>query len=210
MSEFDEDFVQNVLVTHGSGLRVLLAPQSPEDAARIVPGDVAEIVRRISTSFDFAIVDMSKMLDDVALNILDMSDRIVVVTTPTLPAIKSVRMILDLFQQLEYPDDKVLFVMNRVNPEAKGRANIPVEAIEKNLRRRTDARIPLNEAVFLSAVNTGVSVIATDPNRSPASELIHLAEHIRKSLTGDLEDVIVSDDTQDQKRGISGIFQRRS
>jgi Flp pilus assembly CpaE family ATPase len=140
-----------------------------------------------------------------------MSDRIVVVTTPTLPAIKSVRMILDLFQTLEYPENKVVFVMNRVNLEAKGRAAIPVEAIEKNLRRRTDARIPLNEAVFLSAVNTGVSVIATDPSKSPASELIFLAEQVRKSLAGAMQDVLDDDDPmQDQKRGLSGIFRGRN
>ena len=211
VADLDEELVENVMVTHGTGLKVLLAPQSPEDAARIVPSDVTEIIRQISNSFDYVIVDMSKMLDDVALNILDMSDRIVVVTTPTLPAIKSVRMILDLFQTLEYPDDKVVFVMNRVNPEAKGRAAIPVDAIEKNLRRRTDARIPLNETVFLSAVNTGVSVIATEPSKSPASELLFLAEHIRKSLAGELDAVLEdSDAEQDQKRGLSGIFRGRN
>jgi pilus assembly protein CpaE len=211
VAELDDDLVQSVLVSHGTGLKVLLAPQSPEDAARVVPGDVAEIIRQISGTFDYVIVDMSKMLDDVALNLLDMSDRIVVVTTPTLPAIKSVRMILDLFQTLEYPENKVVFVMNRVNLEAKGRAAIPVEAIEKNLRRRTDARIPLNEAVFLSAVNTGVSVIATDPSKSPASELIFLAEQVRKSLAGAMQDVLDDDDPmQDQKRGLSGIFRGRN
>ena len=206
VADLDEELVQNVLVSHGTGLKVLLAPSSPEDAARVVPNDVTEIIRQISTLFDYVIVDMSKALDDVALNILDMSDRIVLVTTPTLPAIKSVRMILDLFlQTLEYPDEKLLFVMNRINLDARGRAAIPVEAIEKNLRRQTDARIPLNEGVFLSAVNTGVSVIATDPGKSPASELISLAEHVRRSLAG-VEPAIEDEDdeaAQGQKRGLS-------
>jgi pilus assembly protein CpaE len=210
VAELDEELIQNVMVSHGTGLKVLLAPQSPEDAERIVPSDVTEIIRQVSSAFDYVIVDMSHVLDDVALNILDMSNRIVVVTTPTLPAIKSVRMILDLFQTLEYPEDKVVFVMNRINPEARGRAAIPVEAIEKNLRRRTDARIPLNEAVFLSAVKQGVSVIADEPTKSPASELLYLADFVRRSLAGDIDAVLDEDEAmQEQKRGLSGIFGSR-
>src|SRR5690606_17634635 len=108
--------------------------------------------------YDFVIVDMSKRLDDVTLNIMDSAERIVLVANPTLPSIKNVRIILDLFLALEYPSEKVMFLMNRVNPDTRGgRASIPIEAIENNLKRKIDGRIPLDERAFLSAVNQGVS-----------------------------------------------------
>lgn len=187
IGDFDEELAENVMVTHGSGLKVLLGPPTPDEAERVVPEDVAKLIKEVSRLYDFVIVDMAKRLDDVALSIMDMAERIVLIGTPTLPSVKNIRIMLDLFGRLDYPQEKIIFVMNRVNPEARGRASIPIEAIENNLKRKTDARIPLTEQVFISAVNQGVSVIATDPHKPPASDLIALAEKVRHSVQGEPE-----------------------
>lgn len=205
--ELDEDLIESVMVTHGSGLKVLLAPPSPDMAEKIDPNDVVEIIRSLSLLYDFVVVDMSKRLDDITLNILDMAERILLVATPTLPSIKNIRIMLDLFLALEYPNEKVIFVMNRINAEAKGRASIPIDSLENYLKRKTDGRIPLNENVFLAAVNQGVSVIASDPNRSPAADLIRLADSVRRSVLGEEEVVEEAPSAaRRQSRGLSGIF----
>jgi pilus assembly protein CpaE len=181
-SDLEIELVDQMTVTHPSQLRVLLAPRTPDEAERVAPADLTQAIKTLATFYDFVIVDLSKRLDDVTLNIMDIAKRIVLVATPTLPAVKNIRAILDLFRAMEYPEDKVMFVMNRV-ASGMGRAAIPVEAIENNLKWKIHARIPLDEKVFLSAVNQGVSVIATEPGRSPASDLIALAEAVRRSLS---------------------------
>jgi len=204
-NELDEELINAVTVSHGSGLKVVLAPRSPDEAERVPAESFTAVVRAMTDYYDFIIVDMSKRLDDVSLNILDAADRIILVATPTLPSIKNIRVVLDLFIAMGYDDEKVMFVMNRVSIDTKSRAYIPVEAIERNLKRQTDARIPLDERVFLSAVNQGVSVIATDPQRPPASDLIGLAETVRRSIIGDEEEMPQSAPQQPRSR-LSGIF----
>lgn len=209
VDDLDDDLVENVMVTHGSGLKVLLSPPSPEDAEKVVPKDLAEMVSRLAALYDYVIVDLPHRLDDTTLNIMDIAERIVLVATPTLPSIKNVRVILDLFVALQYPPEKTIFVMNRIAQELKGgRASIPIEAIENNLKRKTDARIPLNDMVFLSAVNQGVSVIAKDTNRSPAKELIDLAQRVRHSFMSPEEEEEIPQ-PQPQKSGLSGLLGRR-
>lgn len=204
--ELEEDFAEKVTVAHGSGLKVLLPPTGPDEAEKIVPSDLVEIVKEMAKFYDFVIVDMAKRLDDVSLGIMDIAERILLIGNPTLPSIKNVRIMLDLFRNLEYPEEKILFVMNRINNEAKGRAAIPIEALEKHLQRRTDARIPQVDNVFLAAVNQGVSVIGIEPNRSPAADLLRLADALRRSIVG--EEAVVEQEKPKQASRLSGIFGR--
>jgi pilus assembly protein CpaE len=206
-ADFDAEFAQSVMVTHGSGLKVLLAPHNPTEADRVVPSDVITVLRQLTNLYDYVIVDLSTRLDELTVSILDASERVILVATATLPSIKNTRLVLDLFlNQLEYPDEKIMFVINRVNVEAKGRASIPIDAMENHLRRKTNARIPLNETVFLSAVNQGVSVIATDPHKSPASDLIGLAENLRRSIEGFEEQDAQGPVPQKRKSALGGLF----
>lgn len=212
VSDIEKEVVESMTVKHASGLKVLLAPNSPDEAERIAAEDLVQIIRQVSAFYDYVIVDMAHRLDDVALGIMDAAERIVLVATPTLPSVKNSRVVLDLFMALEYPRDKVMFVMNRVGGMT-GRASIPIEAIENNLKRPTDARIPLDERAFLSAVNQGVSVIASETTKSPALDLINLAESVRRSLAGNEETdgngLSDSNDQQPKRQSrLSGIFGR--
>jgi len=185
ITDLDQRLLEDVTVSHGSGLNVLLAPRTLEDAERIVPSDLSTIIQQMALYYDYVIVDMPKGLDENALSIMDIADRIILVAMPTLPCIKSTRMALDLFRVLEYSSEKMIFVMNRVIDAAHGRASIPLNAIENNLRCKIDARIPLDEIAFLSSVNQGVSIVAHEPDKSPAIDLIQLAGKVRHSLLGD-------------------------
>jgi pilus assembly protein CpaE len=207
LQDLDEDLIENVMVTHGSGLRVLLSPSSPEEAEKVAPQDVGEVVTRLASRFDYLLVDLPHSLTDATLSIMDAAERIVLVTTPTLPSIKNARIILDLFQALDYSDEKIMFIMNRVF-DGRGRASIPIDAIENNLRRKTNVRIPLDEQTFLSAVNQGVSVIARDTNRSPAKDLIDLATAIRNSFREDEELEFEEPEDQQRPSRLSGLFRR--
>lgn len=209
VSDLDEDLIENVMVSHPSGLKVLLAPPSPEEAEKVVPNDLSETIGVLRGHYDYIIVDMPKRLDDLTLNLLDQAERIVLVATPTLPSIKNVRVMLDLFQALSYPDEKIVFVMNRVSQDKAGRAFIPVDAIEKNLKRPTQARIPLDEVTFLSAVNQGVSVIAKDTRQSPAKELVGLAETLRRSFNAPDEEEAAPAAKDDRPASrLGGLFRR--
>jgi pilus assembly protein CpaE len=183
VDDLDIDLVNGVLMTHDSGLRVLTAPMRPEDAEYVPTAKVPLLIEKLSSQFDYVVVDMSSRIDEMALAIFDMAARIMLVLNPTLPALKNGIAAMTLLDSLEYPEEKTLLVLNRVTPELeRSKVSIAVSAIEQKLRRKAFAIIPMDEKKVMFAVNRGISVIAKDRNQSPARELIAMADHLIENL----------------------------
>src|SRR5690606_18958385 len=113
----------------------------PEIAETIVPENVSRLVKALAEKFDFTVVDTSTSMDDLTIGLLDIADKIILVATPTLPAIKNVRLVLDVLDALEFPPEKAVFVLNRMQSERE-RGRISAEAIENNLKRQVAIQIP--------------------------------------------------------------------
>jgi pilus assembly protein CpaE len=184
----DIELFESVLTSHDSGLKVLLGPSRPEYAEEIQSrsGAVSQILQKIVNHYDYIVIDTARHMDELLLSLLDLATKIILVGTPTLASVKNIRFVLDLFDRLDYPQDKIMLVLNRMHDERQksGRVTIPSEIIEKHLKRHVEAKIPVAEMVVLSAVNKGVPVIASDKDKSksPIRELIELAEHVNTVL----------------------------
>jgi pilus assembly protein CpaE len=202
-----------VVSTHESGLKVLLGPQRPEYADEISdPTAVAGIISKIASSYDFIVVDTSRRLDELLLSLTDIATRIILVATPTLASVKNARFMIDLFDKMNYVPEKTIVVLNRVEDEkTRNRVTIPTDLIEKHLKRKIEAKIPLNEQVILGAVNKGVPVVANaqkDRQKSPVKEFMDFADHLYNMLMTQSED---ADKTQKMEaaRKPSGILAGR-
>lgn len=216
VEELDTDFLDNIVVTHDSGLKALLGPAKPAFADEIrenYPGAVAQIVKKIESYYDFVIIDTSSTLDAVNIPLLDMATKIVLVTNPTLPSVKNVRLILDLFEQLAYPKERVVLTLNRATDE-RGRkgSSISAERIENWLKRKVENQIPggeNSERAILHAINKGIPLIALerDHSKSPMKELVGLAEYMYTMLMGADEDEEAEKETE-KRGGLSSIFRR--
>jgi len=184
VDDLDMELVNNVLVAHDSGLKVLLGPARPEDAEEIQQDKVKALIEKLRSSFDFIVIDMASRLDELALSLFDIAERVMVILNPTLPAVKNTRIILNLMQALEYPEIKAQLVLNKVTPELeKAKVAVPVSAIEANLKRKALGVIPMDERRVLSAINRGITVIARDRNLPPAKELVALADALRSNVS---------------------------
>jgi pilus assembly protein CpaE len=207
VDDLDTEFFDNVVATHESGLKVLLGPPRPEFADEVEgnPGAIVEVIQKISKNYDFIIVDTSCHLSEMLIQLMDAATRIVITATPTLASIKNVRFVLELFDQLNYPQNKVFFVLNKTEEErARQRVTIPADAIEKHLKRTIDATIPNDEKIVLNAVNKGVPVVASqrDRNRSPIRELMGLSEKLYDDLMEPEEDEEIEIEEAPKRRGI--------
>ncbi len=180
--DIDQEMVDSVLVTHASGLKVLTAPSLPVAAYDISSDAVRELVQQLSKSYDFVIVDTPTQYDDMTHKLFDVAERIILVANPTIPCVRNVRKMLDIFRDAGMLD-KVLFVLNRVLSEKeRGRGAVPVSSIESHLKFKVVSTIPLDNAAMLVAVNQGVPLVAKAKSQSPGRELIELAEQVRKSV----------------------------
>lgn len=173
MVEIDADLVSSVLVKHQSGLRVLMAPPRPEMADLVSEEKIKTLIELLRQQFEYIVIDNSSSLNDVALAMLDMSDRIFLVTQQSLPTLKNVSRFFDLAVTLDYERSKVLLIVNRESDKL----GISVKDIGDTLKRPVIATIPVDEDAVSRAADQGRPLVTSKARRRPIGvALAHLAE----------------------------------
>ncbi len=213
-SDLDVDYFENILVTHPSGIKVLLPAARPELAETVYanPAAVTEIINQVRYHYDFIIIDTSSRLDDLILSMCELATAVIMITTPTLPAVRNARFVLDLFDQFfEGNQNKVKIVLSQVHEEKRGqqRMTISQEKIANFLRKEVYAVIPSDEKPILQAIIKGIPVVAADrsADRSPMKELNELAQKLRLELTGEEDNVAASQNAAGSKSsGFPNLF----
>ena len=178
VDELDDELINDVLIPHSSGIKVLLAPPSPEVADTVTPQLIIDVLGRLRTSFDIVIVDTSSILDDVVLNVLDVSDKIIVVTTPEIPAIKDAKHFFEVTEALGYDRSRVMLILNKSDK----RINIRAEDIANNIKYQVEGQLPLDERSVTTAVNQGVPYVLGDKNSLLTQSTIALSQHVVEAL----------------------------
>lgn len=201
--DLDPDLIENVLATHGTGLRILPAPPRPQDADIVNDEVFLKILETLAKRFDTIVIDTSLHLDDVTVTLFDVSDMLVIVGVPTLPCVRNIRVVLDLLEHFENFDrEKIVFAMNKVPVDRRSGAIDP-ERISSALSLPVRASVPTAEKQMLDALNRGVPAIAVNTRQSPGKELNAFAEEIRMLLAGEVE-VAMDEDGESEKRGWFG------
>jgi len=206
--DMDMEYVESVIITHNSGMKVLLGPTRPAIGAEIRdarPDALKEIINFVAGYYDFIIVDVSKSIDVVTASILEMAHKIVLVCLPTLPSIKNVKLVLDMFDQTGFLPDKTILVVNKAveNPNRNQRSYISAEKIQAYLKRPVEGLIPLVDEIFiLNAINKGVPVIASDrdTSKAPIKQLLQFSDHMYTTMFGIEADVLELDEDNKEKR----------
>ncbi len=208
--DLDIDLFENLVMTHDSGLKVLVGPSRPEFADEVGPSTIATILSKIRENYDFIVVDTSNALTESVLNIFEVSSKIFLVSTPTLASIKHVRFVLDLFDQLGTDPNKSHIILNKVWDERQGKsATIGSEKVASYLKRPVIGKIPqVDERQILSAINKGIPIIALDKDQKkpPVKQLVELSDAIYRLLMGD--DAEEDEEAKEATKRSFGIFGR--
>jgi pilus assembly protein CpaE len=192
--EPDDDIIDSVVVQHSTGIRVLLAPPTPESADLVTPAYMRKIVEHLRSKHEFVVIDLPSGLSDSALAVMDVADTIVVLTALEITTIKNVRLFLEVADQLEYPKSKVRLVINRADA-AQG---IRIADVEASVRRSIDGTIVSDGRLSVLAVNRGVPFVVSHPDSVLSRDVAKLA----RTFAGD------AGAAQDQPNK-RGLFARR-
>jgi len=193
--EPDHDIINSVVIDHSTGIRVLLAPPSPEGADLVTPAYLRKMVESLREDHDFVVVDLPSALNDHSLAVMDMADQIVVLTALEITTIKNVRLFLEVADQLEYDRSKIRLVVNR-GDSAQG---IRLADVEASIRRSIDGSIVSDGRLAVLAVNRGVPFVVSHPDGALSRDITKLA----RTLAGD---AIAAKGKPTSKRG---LFARR-
>jgi pilus assembly protein CpaE len=178
----DLESLEGTLVTHSSGVHVLLAPGTPEAAELITTNAVKQIVEALRRSHDLVIVDAWSWLHETTLALLDLADEIAAVMTPEITNIKNMRLFLDIADQLDYPRTKIKLVLNRSDAVMGIRAS----DVEASMGRKVDATIVSDGRIVVYAANRGVPFMISEAHAPVSLDMLRLA----RSLTGEAPVVV--------------------
>lgn len=149
----DATLVDEVFAKHRSGVRAVLVPENLAFLEPIDPERVVRALEGLRRHFDYIVCDLWSSLDDLTIATLRAADRVILVTTPELPALKNLRRAMSATAPLLL-DDRTLIVANRL----PGKAGVSVMDIERSLGRRVAARIPSEGVGITDAINQGISI----------------------------------------------------
>jgi pilus assembly protein CpaE len=172
-----------VLLRHDSGLRVLAAPPRPEMADEVSANEVRKVLQFFKQHFAYVIVDTSSTMDDITLAVLDVADNLVTLATPEIPSIKDTRLLFDLLGVLEFPKERIFFVLNRTDRKS----GITAEAVSENLKFAVEGEIPLDERAVSASINRGAPLLINDRSNPVAKAIINLLGGLKERLVAEVE-----------------------
>lgn len=172
----DKDVIEDYLIKHKSGLKILPAPISPEYSEYITAESVEEIIKVLLESYEYVVVDTGPSFRDINLISLDAADRVLFFTTLDLPTIKNVRIGLDIMKKLNYEEEKINLVLNKYNK----RYGVTIKELEKTVKKKIENIIPMDDSTVISSVNRGEPFVTAFMKKPVSKAVIEIAKEIMK------------------------------
>ncbi|MGZ5410301.1 MAG: response regulator [Aeromicrobium sp.] len=167
------DSIDTFLIDHSAGIRVLLAPPSPEMAELITPAGVKRVIEILRQRNELVVVDCAAWFNDTTLGILDLADIVLTVLTLEITSIRNTRLFLEAAEQLGYAH-KVRLVLNRADTTL----GIRVADVEHSIGRKVDHTIVSDGRAVVYALNRGVPFVLSNRESQVSQDVFRLAASI--------------------------------
>jgi len=162
----DEHALNSLLLNYRTNVAVLPGPTRPADAEFISQELITNLLEGLLLMHDVVIVDTPPSFTEHVLRALDLADLHLLVATPDMASLKSMRVAIDTLNALGYPATKRRIILNRDEPNL----GLGSKDIRTILNMPVSARIPVHRDVVV-ALNRGQTIVGEDP-RNPVSRAI--------------------------------------
>ena len=154
IARLDSELLRSAMVQISGTLSVLPAPDELTQALEVLPEHVEAIIKQAQQMFDFVVIDLGRSINSVSLRALDMATHVFPVLQLSLPNVRDARRLRNLFKSLEYPPQKIHWLVNRYQ---KG-SDITLDSLEQTLGSKTITTIPNHFSAVSASVNQGVPI----------------------------------------------------
>ena len=172
--QVDAEVMESVLVQHSTGIKVLLAPPTPEAAELITGANIKKVLETLREQYAFVIVDTWPSFQEQVLTMLDVADIILTLMTLEITSLKNVRVFMEIVEKLGYDEHKVQLVANR-NDSSGG---IKASDVEASLARKIPHTIVSDGRALVLAVNRGVPFVISHRDSQVAKDIFTLADKL--------------------------------
>jgi len=157
---FDDAVVGEIMCSHKSGIRYIASPRFPIAADTFTNETLRLFTEKIKSQNEFVIVDTSHDFSDMTIQMLSMSNTILLVMAPEMASLRTTMSALEIYDRLGIPLDKVKIALNNnlSNPAIKQ------VQLEKVLKRPLDFVLPFEAGEVNRALNFGQPFILNNPD----------------------------------------------
>lgn len=142
------------------GLRLLPAPAEGERGEAMTPSATRSVVSALRFESGLAVVDVGAHLDEPRATALEFADRVLLVTTPDLPALRAARRSIAQWERLAIRRPATVeVVLNRRTP----RDEVTPALVERIVERPVAFTVPDGGTAFAGAVNTATLLETPTP-----------------------------------------------
>jgi pilus assembly protein CpaE len=163
----DEEKIEAYLTHHKSGMRVLLAPSRPDQAAAVTVDFLRNLYSFLRGSNDFVIVDTPPGFTPEVISSIDSSTDVCLVGTLDSLSLKNARLGLETLGLMGFDNAHIRMVLNR----ADSRVGISHGDVAAIIGRSADVLVPSHRDIARS-VNEGTPIAIAD-RRSEAARAFH-------------------------------------
>jgi pilus assembly protein CpaE len=161
----DVDLLQGFLSQHASGLDVLDSPEAIHAFPRASAEAIEHTLAFLSENYQFVIIDTPPGMSEETCAAIRQSDRLAIVITPELPAIRNAVRSIEYLTSLHYPEDSIDVVLNRCSRKS----TVTEQEIESALHRQIAIRIPNNYGVVINSINSGTPLELSQKSGLPGA-----------------------------------------
>jgi Flp pilus assembly CpaE family ATPase len=167
----DNPGASSLLTRYRPNLEMLLAPVTPGDAEKVPAALVGELLGVLRGMFDYVVVDTPAQFSEHVLAAMDASAHHVLLTTPDVPALKNLRITLDMLDLLSYPRQIRSVVLNR----SDAKVGLSLADVERVVRWPIAAHIPSSREVPIS-INKGTPLTLASPSHAVSQAIVKFAQ----------------------------------
>lgn len=176
----DTDMLDQFLTRHESGLSVLPNDGQLPEEGTINEDQVSKILLICKGKFDYTIVDTFPLLTSLNLAIMDLADKILLITEAVVPSVRTAKYNLELLRQAGYDERRIDVVINR---HTSFRGNITPDMVSETLNWPVKYVVPYDRQVTIAA-NEGVPVVTMVPNSPISQSILGIVSDITKAPQG--------------------------
>ena len=161
-----DDVLDDYLLPHPDGFKVLAAPRRPGEADTVGPGDVTRILDVLRARRAWVVIDTHEGVSDLSAAALEATDHVFAVATPDRPSLVNLGRFLAALQRLGVAGARISVVLNKTEADN----GLDMADMAAGLGRGFDAVVPYSRHV-LRSTNVGVPLLAGRPKSTISTRL---------------------------------------
>ncbi len=202
ISRLDYGLLKRSLTRHDCGVYLLPRPVELETGEPIKPDDLRRILALLKATFSHLIVDVTKSFGRLDLSVMEVSDKVLLVTQLDLSCLRNVVRVMQFLEQVPGIKEKVEIIVNRAGLEDN---DISLNKALETIGRKVFWQLPNDYATMVGARNNGMPLCQF----APKSRLTRSVNDMVRLLTSTEPGTKPAEELPKKKSGLFGLFAGR-